>query len=139
MAVSSPARNNLTSFAASRRSVLIRWPGRRGVSAGAMTEQATPVEIVAGDPRFVARGDGPLAIEPFEQAPDLARVVHDLAKLGLCVARAQDSRDDLPLAVVERHVGSILLHDRPPIACGSVPARNNPRLCDTAGRSFHIV
>src|SRR5262245_46127403 len=60
-------------------------------------------------------------------------------QLGLRVARSQDPRHVLPLAVVERHVGSILLHDRPPIGCGSVPARNNPQLCDTAGWSFHIV
>src|SRR5262245_8538021 len=42
MAVSSPARKRRTSLAASRRSVLTRWPGRRGVNAGAMTSQATP-------------------------------------------------------------------------------------------------
>jgi hypothetical protein len=36
-------------------------------------------------------------------------------------------------------VCNILVHDRPPFACGSVPHRNNPRLCDRSGRSFHIV
>src|SRR5213078_3811205 len=79
------------------------------------------IEIVAGHPGFVARRHRPFARQPLEQATDLARVVRELAQLRLRVAGPQDPRDDLPLAVIERHVGSILLHDRPPFACGSVP------------------
>src|SRR2546426_7085136 len=145
MAVSSPARHRRTSFAASRRSVLIRWPraarrqrGRDDRTGDAKRDELT-VEIVAGDSGFVACRHRAFALKPLEEATDLSRIVRDLAELGLRVARSQDPHYDLPLAVIERDVGSILLHDRPPIACGSVPARNNPRLCDMAGRSFHIV
>jgi hypothetical protein len=45
----------------------------------------------------------------------------------------------LPLAIIQRNVNGIVLHDRPPFACGSVPARNNPQLCNRSGRSFHMV
>jgi hypothetical protein len=41
-AVSSPARNSLACVVASRRSVLTRSPGRRGISDGATTMQAYP-------------------------------------------------------------------------------------------------
>jgi hypothetical protein len=112
-----------------------RWRNDR---AGDAEPGELTVEIVAGYPGFVADGHRPFALQPLEQAANLPRIVRHLVELGLRVAGAQDPRDDLPLAVIKRHVGSILLHDRPPIACGSVPARNNPRLCDTAGRSFHI-
>lgn len=40
--VSSPARERPTSFCASRLSVLIRWPGCRGMRLGAMTSQGRP-------------------------------------------------------------------------------------------------
>src|SRR5205809_5966106 len=113
-----------------------RWRNDR---AGDAEPGDLTVEIVAGHSRFVARRHRPFALEPLEQAADLACVVRDLAKLGLRVAGTQDPCDDLPLAVIERHVGSILVHDRPPFACGSVPARNNPRLCNRPVRSFHIV
>src|SRR5256886_1060115 len=113
-----------------------RWRNDR---AGDAEPGDLTVEIVAGHSSFVARRHRPFALEPLEQAADLACVVRDLAKLGLRVAGTQDPCDDLPLAVIERHVGSILVHDRPPFACGSVPARNNPRLCNRSGRSFHIV
>jgi hypothetical protein len=39
MALSSPARDSSASRAQSRRSVLMRSPGRRGTSEGAMTSQ----------------------------------------------------------------------------------------------------
>src|SRR5439155_539988 len=115
-----------------------RQRGRDDRTGDAKRDELT-VEIVAGDSGFVACRHRALALKPLEEATDLSRIVRDLAELGLRVARSQDPHDDLPLAVIERDVGSILLHDRPPIACGSVPARNNPRLCDMAGRSFHIV
>ena len=86
-----------------------------------------PVEIVARDPRLVARLDRPLAPEALEQAPDEGRLLGQLTQFGLRLARPQDPRDDLPLAVIQRHVRSTLVHDRPPFACGSVPRRNNPR------------
>jgi hypothetical protein len=112
------------------------WRQRRGDDIASDAERLDlPVEIVARDSGFVARRHGALALEPLEETADLSRVVGNLAQLGLRVAGAQDPGHNLPLAVIERHVRSTLLHDRPPIACGSVPARNNPRLC----RSFHIV
>ena len=115
-----------------------RQRGRDDRTGDAKRDELT-VEIVAGDSGFVAGRHRAFAFKPLEEATDLSRIVRDLAELGLRVARSQDPHYDLPLAVIERDVGSILLHDRPPIACGSVPARNNPRLCDMAGRSFHIV
>ena len=42
IAVNAPARNSTASCPASRRSVLIRSPGRRGISAGAITSQGMP-------------------------------------------------------------------------------------------------
>jgi hypothetical protein len=42
IAFSSPARCSRASRCASRRSVLIRFPARRGISAGATTSHATP-------------------------------------------------------------------------------------------------
>ena len=42
--VSSPARSSRASRLASRLSVLTRSPGRRGISDGATTSQATPIE-----------------------------------------------------------------------------------------------
>jgi hypothetical protein len=113
-----------------------RWRNDR---TGDAERRDLTVEIVAGYPGFVARRHRPFALEPLEQAADQARVVRDFPQLRSRVARAQDSGDDLPLAVIKRHVGSILVHDRPPFACGSVPAWNNPRLCNRSGRSFHIV
>src|SRR2546428_9456241 len=42
----------------------------------------------------------------FRSTPDVGRVVGQLTQLGRWGARAQNPRDDLPLAVIERHVCS---------------------------------
>src|ERR671919_287498 len=99
-----------------------RGEGRRDHGAGDPERGELAVEVVTRHAGFIAGGHRAFAREPLEQTADLARVVRHLPQLGLFDARAQDPHHDLPLAVIERHVGSILLHDRPPIACGSVLA-----------------
>ncbi len=113
---------------------------RRDYLAGDVERPDLPIQVIPRHPRLVARRHRALPLQPFEQAADVVRIVRQLPHLGLHRVRSQDPGDDLPLAVIERHVCSTLLHDRPPFACGSVPLRNNPRLlCDTVGRSFHMV
>jgi hypothetical protein len=116
-----------------------RRQGRRDHVARYPERAELAVQVIPRSAGFVARGHRPLVLEPCDQAADVLRVIRNLPQLRCGIGGPQDPGDDLPLAVVQRHVGSILLHDRPPFACGSVPARNNPRLCNRSGRSFHIV
>jgi hypothetical protein len=98
-----------------------------------------PVKIVVRDTGLVARDHRALAREALEQPPDELRVLAHLPLLGLTLSRPQDRDHDLPLAVIERHECSTLVHDRPPFRLWLCSPRNNPRLCDRSGRSFHIV
>ena len=112
------------------------WPPRRQRRGDHLTGRATggdlSVEIVPRDAGFVAGRDGALARQSPKQPLDQMRLLGHLALLRLSLPRAQDRHHELPLAVIEPHVGrSILLHDRPPFACGSVPCREQPTLmCD---------
>jgi hypothetical protein len=98
-----------------------------------------PVEVVARYPGLVARGHRPLPGEALKQTPDEVGLLRHLALLGLRLPRSQDRDDNLPLAVIERHVCSTLVRDRPPFRLWLCSFRNNPRSCDRSGRSFHIV
>src|SRR5262252_10156157 len=111
------------------RDHLARYPARRDLA----------VEVVPRDARFVTGLDEPLALQSPKQTLDLRRVLRDLPRFGLRGPGVQNRDHELPLAIIERNVNGIILHARPPFACGSVPARNNPRLCNRSGRSFHMV
>jgi len=95
------------------------------------------IEIVAGHAGFITGPDRCFPKQPLEEATHLPRFVRDLTQLGLRGVGPQNSRHDDSLAVVECDVCNG--HDRPPFACGSVPSRNNPRIRDRSGRSFHMV
>jgi hypothetical protein len=99
------------------------------------------IEVVARHARLVAHADlVPLGLEPPDQAAQRLLGIRDLAQLRVVLARAQNADHELELAVIEGHVRSTLLHDRPPHRLRLCPSRgNNPRSCDQAGRSFHIV
>jgi hypothetical protein len=99
-----------------------------------------PIEIVARHPGLIARADVAVALQPPEQPLNVLGTVGDLPELRLLGTGTRDARDDPLLAVVKRDVRSTLLHDRPllsPVAL--FRSRNNPRLCDRGGRSFHMV
>ncbi len=120
-----------------------RLAGRQGGSddlAGDAQGRELPVQVVPRGTRLVAGHHRPLALEALEEPPEMARLVGDLAQLGLRRFGPQDPHHDRVLAVIEGHVRGILLHDRPPFACGSVPSPEQPTLlCDRSGRSFHMV
>ena len=71
-------------------------------------------------------------LHPGAQEPELREIANDPKLIRRLFERLK--REGPVEACYEAGVS-----DRPPIACGSVPCRNNPRLCDTAGRSFHMV
>src|SRR6058998_1529418 len=77
------------------------------------------LQVISRYPRLVACLHGPLALEALKEPTD--QPVRDLAKFRRLIARPEDPGHELPLAVIERHERSTLLHDRPPFACGSVP------------------
>ena len=79
-----------------------------------------PVQVVAGYAGLVADADRPLARQTLDEPAEEPRFVGNLPQLRLALPRPQDPCRDRPLAIIEGHVGSILLHDRPPFACGSV-------------------
>jgi hypothetical protein len=114
---------------------------RRGHDlAGDAEGRELAVEVVPCGARLVAGSHRPLPLQPGEEAPEVLGLVRDLAQLGLRRLRPQGPRHDRVLAVIEGHVRDILLHARPPFACGSVPSPEQPTLlCDRSGRSFHIV
>jgi len=84
-APTSPVRNRRTSLLPSRRSVLMRWPGRRRVKAGAIPQHHEGGHrlIGTGDSGFIAGHHRPLPLQSLEQARDASRFVRHLSQLGL--------------------------------------------------------
>ena len=94
-----------------RRDHLARDPARRDLA----------IEVVPRDARLVARLHCTFAPESPKQSLNVLRVFRDLLLFGLRSPGLQHRDHELPLAIIERNVDGILLHDRPPFACGSVP------------------
>jgi hypothetical protein len=99
-----------------------------------------PVQVVARRARLIAGDHLALALQPLEAAAHVPRLVRDRAEFGLRGLWPQDPEDDRAFAVIHGNVCGMLVHDRPPFACGSVPGWEQPTLlCDKCGRSFHMV
>ena len=71
-----------------------------------------PVQVVAGYAGLVADADRPLARQPLDETAEEPWFVGNLSQLRLALPRPQDPCRNRPLAIIEGHVGSILLHDR---------------------------
>src|SRR5215470_17997532 len=74
----------------------------------------------------VARLHGSLALKSLKLPLNVLGVLRDLPLLGLRGPGPQYRDHQLPLAIIDRNVSGIFLHDRPPFACGTVPGLEQP-------------
>lgn len=65
--------------------------------------------------------DVAVALEPMEVTPKVPRLVGNRVDLRLVTVGPQASDHQGAVAVVNGHKDAILLQDRPPFGCGSVP------------------